>query len=100
MSWVTATSPEPLFTSEPPPTPEGYVAIGPFDGTGYVNPDSYDIRKIKPYAAYEVVSQRWFVEPISEPEGHHFTESDDQSGDNHCVHRQSPAVEHDDGGHQ
>lgn len=43
--------------------------------TGYVNPDSYDIRKIKPYAAYEVVSDTWFVEPIDEPTGHTFDES-------------------------
>lgn len=36
---------------------------GPFDRTTYVNPDSYDIRKIKPYAAYNVSSDEWTVKP-------------------------------------
>lgn len=35
--------------------------------TGYVNQASWDIRNIKPYAAYEVVSQKWFVEPVEVP---------------------------------
>jgi GNAT superfamily N-acetyltransferase len=32
--------------------------------TFYCNPNSWDIRDIKPYAAYEIISQQWFVEPI------------------------------------
>lgn len=36
---------------------------GPFDRTTYVNPDSYDIRKIKPYAAYDVGADKWVVKP-------------------------------------
>lgn len=44
--------------------------------TGYVNPNSWDIRRIKPYAAYEVVSGTWFVEPPEEPGGHQFAPSE------------------------
>src|SRR5882757_8722284 len=36
---------------------------GPWDNTWYVNPDSYDIRKIKPYAAYDVTGDTWVVKP-------------------------------------
>jgi ribosomal protein S18 acetylase RimI-like enzyme len=36
---------------------------GPFDRTTYVNPDSYDIRKIKPYAAYNVSKDKWAIRP-------------------------------------
>jgi hypothetical protein len=36
---------------------------GPFDNTFYVNPDSYDIRDIKPYAAYDITNHRWAVRP-------------------------------------
>jgi hypothetical protein len=36
---------------------------GPFDRTTYVNPDSYDIRDIKPYAAYNVSKDEWAVRP-------------------------------------
>jgi GNAT superfamily N-acetyltransferase len=45
----------------------------PFDSdetwhlTGYVNPESYDIRRIKPYAAYEILSNTWFVKPVEVP---------------------------------
>lgn len=39
------------------------IKTGPWDRTTYVNPDSYDIRKIKPYAAYDVSSDRWVVKP-------------------------------------
>jgi ADP-ribose pyrophosphatase YjhB (NUDIX family) len=39
----------------------------PFGGvwhlTGYVNPDAYDIRDIKPYAAYDLSDSRWAVKP-------------------------------------
>lgn len=42
--------------------------LGPFDSTVYVNPDSFDIRKIKPYAAYDLNDGRWAVEPVEVPE--------------------------------
>jgi 8-oxo-dGTP diphosphatase len=39
----------------------------PFGGvwhlTGYVNEDAYDIRDIKPYAAYDISNMRWAVKP-------------------------------------
>jgi hypothetical protein len=49
-------------------TAQVYIQIdgkfeGPFSNTWYVNPDSYDIRKIKPYAAYDVTHMRWAVKP-------------------------------------
>lgn len=49
-------------------TAQAYIEIdgkfeGPFSNTWYVNPDSYDIRKIKPYAAYDVTNMRWAVKP-------------------------------------
>lgn len=34
--------------------------------------DSWDIRDIKPYAAYNVTDDTWAVDPIHEPEGHQF----------------------------
>lgn len=45
----------------------------PFDDdvwhlTGYVNQDSYDIRRIKPYAAYNVAENQWAVEPMQVPD--------------------------------
>jgi GNAT superfamily N-acetyltransferase len=51
---------------------------GPWSNTWYVNQDSWDITKIKPYAAYDVTNHRWAVRPphlpswdISQfPEGH------------------------------
>lgn len=41
----------------------------PWDGqiwhrTYYVNPNSWDIRAIKPYAAYDITRGRWIVEPM------------------------------------
>jgi GNAT superfamily N-acetyltransferase len=41
----------------------------PWDGevwhrTFFVNPNSWDIRDIKPYAAYDITRARWIVEPI------------------------------------
>jgi GNAT superfamily N-acetyltransferase len=46
---------------------EDYVA--PWDGeiwhqTFFVNPNSYDIRKIKPYAAYDITRDLWAVDPV------------------------------------
>lgn len=37
--------------------------VGPFQATWYVNHDSLDIRKIKPYAAYDVTNNVWAVKP-------------------------------------
>lgn len=36
--------------------------------TGYVNPDAWDIRTIKPYAAYDVSDMSWAVRPPHLPE--------------------------------
>jgi hypothetical protein len=44
------------------------VKTGPWSNTWYVNQDSYDIRKIKPYAAYDVSHNRWAVKPPHLPE--------------------------------
>lgn len=49
-------------------TAQAYIPVdgkleGPLSNTWYVNPDSYDIRKIKPYAAYDVSHDRWAVKP-------------------------------------
>lgn len=41
--------------------------VGPFDRTFYVNPDSYDIRRLKPYAAYNVTDDTWAVHPLQVP---------------------------------
>lgn len=65
------TSAKPIFAplssgwtaASPPPAPEGWEFIGPFDQTFYCNPDSYDIREIKPYAAYDVTADAWAVKP-------------------------------------
>lgn len=38
------------------------------DNTWYVNPNSYDIRAIHPYAAYEVISDKWAVKPLEVPD--------------------------------
>lgn len=35
-----------------------------WDHTWYVNPNSWDIREIKPYAAYDITNDRWAVEPV------------------------------------
>jgi hypothetical protein len=41
---------------------------GPFDNTWYVNQDSWDIRDIKPYAAYDVTNHEWAVRPPHLPD--------------------------------
>ncbi|MGN6635999.1 MAG: GNAT family N-acetyltransferase, partial [Oryzihumus sp.] len=41
---------------------------GTWQLTGYVNPDAYDITKIKPYAAYNVTDMKWAVKPPHLPE--------------------------------
>lgn len=37
--------------------------FGPMEVTWYVNPASWDIRVIRPYAAYEVIADKWYVHP-------------------------------------
>lgn len=44
------------------------MKIGPFDQTWYCNPQGYDIVKIKPYAAYDVVADSWAVRPPHLPD--------------------------------
>lgn len=46
-----------------PELPSGYVWTGPWSRTTYVNQDSYDIKDIKPYAAYDVGANKWVVKP-------------------------------------
>lgn len=54
---------------------EGYNASpwkapfgGSWDLTGYCNAGSYDIRKIKPYAAYNITDDEWSVKPPHLPD--------------------------------
>ena len=51
----------------------GKVRVGPWGATWYVNPNSYDIRAIKPYAAYDLTRDEWAVRPVQEPTGHQFS---------------------------
>ena len=39
-----------------------------FGRTWYVNPNSYDITRLKPYAAYDVVDDFWAVHPVHVPD--------------------------------
>ncbi|MEV7674983.1 GNAT family N-acetyltransferase [Streptomyces sp. NPDC088752] len=48
------------------PGPDGQET-GPWENTWYVNPDSYDIRDIKPYAAYDITRDEWAVRPVEVP---------------------------------
>jgi 2'-5' RNA ligase len=41
--------------------------VGPFDRTFFVNPEAYDIRRLHPYAAYNVTSNDWAVHPLEVP---------------------------------
>lgn len=41
----------------------GGELTGPWDNTWYVNQDSWDIRKIRPYAAFNVSDNVWAVKP-------------------------------------
>jgi hypothetical protein len=43
--------------------PSDLVPLGPVEITWYVNSASYDITRIRPYAAYEVISDKWVVHP-------------------------------------
>ncbi|THA72470.1 N-acetyltransferase [Streptomyces sp. A0642] len=49
------------------PGPDG-DATGPYENTWYVNPGSYDIRAIKPYAAYDITRDEWAVRPVEVPD--------------------------------
>lgn len=42
--------------------------FGTYDRTGYVNDDAYDIRKIRPYAAYDLNKDEWAVRPPHLPD--------------------------------
>ncbi|MFE0490148.1 GNAT family N-acetyltransferase [Streptomyces griseoaurantiacus] len=48
------------------PGPDG-KETGPWESTFFVNPDSYDIRDIKPYAAYDITADEWAVKPVEVP---------------------------------
>lgn len=41
---------------------------GPWDNTWYVNQDSWDIRKIRPYSAFNVSEDEWAVKPPHLPD--------------------------------
>jgi 2'-5' RNA ligase len=41
--------------------------VGPFSRTFFVNPLAWDVRKIHPYAAYDVTDNRWAVHPLKVP---------------------------------
>lgn len=70
-TWERLTSSLPFAISPTrPPKPsghEGYEVDGPWDSTFFVNADSWDIRKIKPYGAYEILSAKWYVRPPEVP---------------------------------
>lgn len=40
----------------------------PWESTFYVNPGSYDIRDLKPYAAYDITRDEWAVKPVEVPD--------------------------------
>ncbi|MFD8650679.1 hypothetical protein [Streptomyces mirabilis] len=46
----------------------GGTETGPWESTFYVNPASYDIREIKPYAAYDITRDEWAVRPVETPD--------------------------------
>ncbi|MDQ1041465.1 GNAT superfamily N-acetyltransferase [Streptomyces sp. V3I8] len=48
------------------PGPDG-KETGPWESTWYVNPGAYDIRAIKPYAAYDITRDEWAVKPVETP---------------------------------
>jgi GNAT superfamily N-acetyltransferase len=49
------------------PGPDG-KETGPWESTFYVNPGSYDIKALKPYAAYDITRDEWAVEPVEVPD--------------------------------
>lgn len=54
------------YNAEPWEAPFG----GSWSLTGYCNKNSYDIAKIKPYAAYDISGDEWAVRPPHLPEWH------------------------------
>lgn len=53
--------------------------IGPFEQTWYTNSGSYDIRTLRPYAAYDVTADTWAVPPVEVPadfDAHSLPEAD------------------------
>lgn len=50
--------------------PEYGDYLGQYEMTFYVNPDSTDIRNIKPYAAYDVTNNSWTVHPVAQVHQH------------------------------
>lgn len=38
--------------------------VGPFNQTYFCNPVAWDIKKLHPYAAYDVTADKWAVEPL------------------------------------
>jgi GNAT superfamily N-acetyltransferase len=49
------------------PGPDGNDT-GPWESTWYCNPGSYDIRDLKPYAAYDITRDEWVVKPVEVPD--------------------------------
>lgn len=49
------------------PGPDG-KETGPWENTAYVNPDSWDLTKLKPYAAYDITRDEWAVRPVEVPD--------------------------------
>jgi hypothetical protein len=49
------------------PGPDG-KDTGPWESTFYVNPGSYDIKALKPYAAYDITRDEWAVKPVEVPD--------------------------------
>ena len=50
------------------PLPDGWDWIGPFSQTWYANLQGWDIARIRPYAAYDVVADEWIVRPPHLPD--------------------------------
>lgn len=70
---ITSELNEQLRTGLVPHTDPAWITIdgqqtGPWSNTFYVNKDSYDIRAIRPYAAYDVGADQWIVRPPHLPD--------------------------------
>lgn len=57
---------------------------GLWEVTWYVNPDSFDIRAINPYAAYDIANGEWTVRPSNEraPENKYWEEASSRDREN------------------
>jgi hypothetical protein len=42
--------------------------IGPLESTFFVNSDAFDVRLLRPYAAYDLTADTWAVEPVQVPD--------------------------------